>query len=156
MKKPKITYQFSVKKIEELDHLSHEELLEYVKNLTNNLVQEKPPKNSNNSSIPPSSEIVPPKPKKNQSLRRKGGKNGGQFGHNGETLKQTEEPDEIIDIPYSITVCKACGFNLEDAPCYTQREATGIGFGSTGDKEEDHPISKLCQSMPQLRTREPR
>ena len=87
MMNPKVKYQFSVKKVEELDHLTHEELLEYVKNLTNNLVREKPPKNSNNSSIPPSSEIAPPRPKKNQSLRKRGGKNGGQFGHRGETLK---------------------------------------------------------------------
>ena len=116
MKKPKIKYQFSVKRVEELDDLSHEELLEYVKNLTNNLVREKPPKNSNNSSIPPSSEIVPPQPKKNQSLRKKGGKNGGQFGHKGETLKQTKKPDEIVDIPYTTETCKACGFSLKDTP----------------------------------------
>ena len=147
MKKPKVTYQFSVKKIEELDHLSHEELLEYVKNLTNNLVREKPPKNSNNSSIPPSSEIVPPKPKKNQSLRSKGGKNGGQFGHKGETLKQTEEPDEIIDIPYSITVCKACGFNLEDtlATLKEKRQVLDLDLQETRKKITQYQsYSKVC------------
>ena len=39
MKKDKIKYKFAVKSKEELDILSHEELLEYVKNLTDNLVQ---------------------------------------------------------------------------------------------------------------------
>ena len=152
MKKPKVTYQFSVKKIEELDHLSHEELLEYVKNLTNNLVQEKPPKNSNNSSIPPSSEIVPPKPKKNQSLRSKGGKNGGQFGHKGETLKQTEEPDEIIDIPYSITVCKACGCNLKEtlATLKEKRQVLDLDLQETRKKITQYQsYSKVCPNCGQ-------
>ena len=52
MKKDKVKYNFAVKSKEELDRLSREELLNYVKNLQDNLIQEKPPKNSNNSSIP--------------------------------------------------------------------------------------------------------
>ena len=61
---------------EELEQLSHKELLEYVKNLQDNSIQEKPPKNFNNSSISPSSEIAPSKKrdKKNQSLRKKSDK----------------------------------------------------------------------------------
>ena len=147
MKKPKVKYQFSVKKVEELDHLSHEELLEYVKNLTNNLVREKPPKNSNNSSIPPSLEIVPPEPKKNQSLRSKGGKNGGQFGHKGETLKQTQKPDEIVDIPYTIEACKACGFNLEDtlATPKEKRQVLDLDLQETMKKITQYQsYSKVC------------
>ena len=61
MKKDKIKYNFAVKSKEELDKLSHDELLKYVKDLQDNLIQEKPPKNSNNSSIPSSVEIVDPK-----------------------------------------------------------------------------------------------
>jgi len=147
LKKPKVKYQFSVKKVEELDHLSHEELLEYVKNLTNNLVREKPPKNSNNSSIPPSLEIVPPEPKKNQSLRSKGGKNGGQFGHKGETLKQTQKPDEIVDIPYTIEACKACGFNLEDtlATPKEKRQVLDLDLQETMKKITQYQsYSKVC------------
>ena len=69
MRKSKVKYQFSIKSESELEQLSHDELLDYIKNLQKNIVQEKPPKNSNNSSIPSSAEIVNPKPKKNQSLR---------------------------------------------------------------------------------------
>ncbi len=61
MKKSLVKYKFSLKSKEELNNLTHEELLNYVKNLQDNLIQEKPPKNSNNSSISPSSEIAPSK-----------------------------------------------------------------------------------------------
>ena len=104
MKKDKIKYKIAVKSEEELEILSHEELLEYVKNLTDNLVQEKPPKNSTNSGIPTGKEINTPK--RNQSTRKKGGKNGAVFGHMGINLKQTDTPDEIIDIKYNISNCK--------------------------------------------------
>ena len=60
MKKEQIKYRFSVKNKDELDYLTHEELLNYVKNLTDNLVQEKPPKNSTNSGIPSEIEINTP------------------------------------------------------------------------------------------------
>jgi len=72
-----------MKSKEELDKLTHDELLKYVKNLQDNIVQEKPPKNSGNSSIPTGKEINTPK--RNQSTRKKGGKNGGQLGHKGTT-----------------------------------------------------------------------
>ena len=113
MKKPKIKLQFSIKTPEELDKLTHEDLLKYIKDLQNNIVQEKPKKNSTNSSIAPSSDIA--SPKKNQSLRGKSDKkSGGQFGHKGKTLIQSDTPNEMIDIPYNIYACKECGTNLAD------------------------------------------
>jgi len=112
LKKEQIKYQFSVKSKDELDKLTHEELLKYVKNLTDNLVQEKPPKNSTNSGIPTSLEIATPK--RNQSTRKKGGKNGGQFGHIGTTLKQSDTPDEIVDIKYNIETCTKCNYDLSN------------------------------------------
>jgi transposase len=110
MSKSEIKYIFSIKTEKELDKLSHDKLLEYVKELQNNITQEKPPKNSSNSSIPTGKEINAPK--KNQSTRKKGGKNGGQLGHKGTTLKQTETPDEIINIEFKIDKCKKCGYDL--------------------------------------------
>ena len=110
MKKAKIKYQFAIKSKEELRDLSHEELLKYIENLQDNLVQEKPPKNSTNSGIPTGKEINTPK--RNQSTRKKGGKNGGQFGHKGTNLKQTNTPDEIVDIEYNINSCKKCGYDI--------------------------------------------
>lgn len=110
MKNIPIKYQFAIKSEKELDKLSHDELLKYIKNLQNNITQEKPPKNSTNSGIPTSLEIATPK--KNQSIRKKGGKNGAQFGHRGTTLKQVDNPDEIIDVEYSIKTCKKCDYDL--------------------------------------------
>ena len=122
MKKSILKYQFSLKSKEELKNLSHEELLKYIENLQDNIVQEKPPKNSNNSSISPSSEIIPTKKtsvpleggnNRNQSLRQKSHKSvGGQFGRDGVTLKRSDTPDEIIELPYALTQCKKCGVDL--------------------------------------------
>jgi len=66
LNKAKIKIEFSIKTTDELDKLSHEELLRYIKKLQKNIVQEKPKKNSDNSSIAPSTDIN--KKKKNQSL----------------------------------------------------------------------------------------
>lgn len=83
MKKNRIKYHFSLKTKEELEALTHEELLKYVKDLQDNSIQEKPPKKRNN---------------KNQSLREKSSKSvGAQFGREGKTLTQSSTPDEIIE-----------------------------------------------------------
>jgi hypothetical protein len=113
LKNTKIKYQFSIKSEDELDKLNHEELLKYIKNLQKNIKQEEPPKNSNNSSIPPSTEIQ--SPKKNQSVRKRSDKkSGGQDGHKGITLKQSNNPDEIIDIEFNINSCKKCGYDISN------------------------------------------
>ena len=113
MKNSKIKYQFSIKNEDELDKLNHKELLKYIKNLQKNIKQEEPPKNSNNSSIPPSTEIQ--SPKKNQSTRKKSDKNsGGQDGHKGTNLEQSNNPDKIIDIEFNINSCKKCGYDISN------------------------------------------
>lgn len=148
MKKDKIKYQFAIKSKEELNNLTHEELLEYVKNLTDNLVQEKPKKNSSNSSKSPSSDIAPTnKKKRNQSLRKKGGKNGAQFGHKGTTLKQTDTPDDIIDIEYNINNCKKCGFDITEvlAKLHEKRQVQDLDLQDTLQKITQYQsYSKEC------------
>lgn len=53
---------------------------------------ERPVRTSNNSSVPPSKNPIGIK--HTNSLRKSSGKpNGGQPGHKGETLRQTEHPD---------------------------------------------------------------
>ena len=112
MNKPTIKLNFSVKKKEELKDLTYEELLKYVENLTDNLVVEKPKKDSTNSSKAPSSDMGIT-PKKNQSLRSKSNKStGGQKGHKGKTLMQSNTPDKIIDIEYTLESCKKCDSDL--------------------------------------------
>jgi len=76
------------------------------------LAQKGHPKNSGNSSLPPSSDFAPPK--RNQSLREPTNKKpGGQPGHEGQTLKMSEEPDEIIVYPLPCR-CGKCGIELAD------------------------------------------
>lgn len=150
MSNSKIKYQFSIKSKDELDNLTHDELLKYVKDLQDNLVQEKPPKNSNNSSIPPSKEITNPKPKKNQSLRKKSNKkSGGQIGREGVTLKQSNTPDEIVPLSYTLTSCKKCGFDLSGtiAQLKEKRQVLDLKLSSINKKiTEYQSFSKICPS----------
>jgi len=109
-----IKLNFSIKNNKELDNLTHEELLKYIKELQTNIVQEKPKKDSTNSSKAPSTDMGIT-PKKNQSLRTKSDKpSGGQKGHKGKTLKQSDTPDVVVDIGYTLDRCKECGSDLSD------------------------------------------
>lgn len=70
--------------------------------------------NSNNSSKPPSSYGLE-KPSRTQSLREKSGKKpGGQFGHNGVTLKQIADPDAIER--HKVSSCPHCNTDLTRVP----------------------------------------
>src|ERR1700694_3928350 len=69
--------------------------------------------NSSNSGKPPSSDGLK-KPQRVASLReRSGNKPGGQKGHEGETLRQVMEPDNIID--HYPQACVGCGLMLTPA-----------------------------------------
>lgn len=146
MKKAKIKIEFSIKSTDELDKLSHEELLKYIKELQKNIVQEKPKKNSDNSSIAPSTDIN--KKKKNQSLREKSGKKpGGQPGRAAKTLSQSDQPDEIITIPFSIEYCEKCGSALKDTreALKEKRQVLDIDLQQIGAKiSEYQSFSKIC------------
>ena len=152
MKKNIIKYQFSLKSKEELEQLTHDELLKYVKDLQDNSIQEKPPKNSNNSSISPSSEIAPPKKRnsRNQSLREKSNKNvGGQAGRVGVTLNRSSAPDEIIELPYKLIECKKCKIDISTAVATLKerRQVLDIELSSIYRKiTEYQSFSKKCNS----------
>jgi len=69
--------------------------------------------NSSNSSKPPSSDGLK-KPRRTTSLRVPSGrKPGGQKGHKGTTLRQTENPDFIVD--HLPSTCPGCGETLGEA-----------------------------------------
>ena len=146
LKKTKIKIAFSIKDTDELDKLSHEELLKYIKELQKNIVQEKPKKNSDNSSIAPSTDIN--KKKKNQSLREKSGKKpGGQPGRVAKTLRQSDQPDEIIAIPFMIEHCKKCGstLNVTLKALKEKRQVLDIDLQRIGAKiSEYQSFSKIC------------
>ncbi len=71
-------------------------------------------KNSSNSSKPPSSDGLS-KPPRTTSLRENGKNNsGGQIGHKGETLKQTQTPDIVKK--YLLMTCPNCQDSLLQSP----------------------------------------
>ena len=91
-----------------VDYLEHE-----VVRLTDRLAKYENPKNSRNSSKPPSSDF--PKLPKTQSLRESSGKKpGGQFGHEGTTLRMVTIPD-IIET-HCPSFCTCCGEDLSTIP----------------------------------------
>ena len=70
------------------------------------------PKNSNNSSKPPSYDGL----KKTTSLRMASGKKrGGQAGHAGKTLAQTDTPDIVVQhaLPERCDACQETLFNSD-------------------------------------------
>jgi len=82
-------------------------------------------KNSRNSSFPPSRDLFR---SKNTSLREKSGrKTGGQPGHKGETLQQTEQPDKIVN-HYCGELCSNCGriHNADAQTLQSKRQVVDI------------------------------
>lgn len=100
-----------LKQENQLLKLENQNLKRENQNLKRELECLKIKKNSNNSHIPPSQDIA----RKNKSLRQKSDKKqGGQFGHEGQTLKMVETPDEVIN--YQPNYCKLCGEDLSLTP----------------------------------------
>src|SRR6201986_4806008 len=88
--------------------------------------------NSSNSGKPPSSDGLK-KPLRVRSLREGcGKKSGGQKGHPGETLRQSETPDAVI--AHYPPTCPACGAPL------TAAMATGYVAGQVFDLPEPRPL----------------
>ena len=88
-------------------------LIARIEVLERELARYKTKKDSNNSSLPPSKDDN--RPLRTRSLREKGGrKAGGQPGHDGSTLKMTDNPDEIIE--HRACFCPECGKDVSGEP----------------------------------------
>jgi transposase len=69
-------------------------------------------RDSHNSLLPPSLDPPWKKVQRTRSLRKRSGlKAGGQLGHQGRTLKQVTQPDEIII--HAPVACRNCGKSLK-------------------------------------------
>ena len=74
-------------------------------------LEEQLAKNSRNSSKPPSSDGLKKGSPKSRSLRNKSGKkSGGQKGHKGQTLKQSDAPDKLVK--HTLDSCHHCYSSL--------------------------------------------
>jgi len=92
--------------------------------------QQRVERDSHNSSLPPSSDLPWQKVTRTRSLRKKTGKKvGGQFGHQGVTLRQVAQPDQIII--HTPEVCTHCGAHLErsQAQAFIRRQVFDIREG---------------------------
>lgn len=69
---------------------------------------------SHNSSKPPSTDSPFDKPAPRSLRGRSGRKPGGQPGHQGRTLRQVDDPDEVI--VHEPAACRCCGANLAGQP----------------------------------------
>lgn len=73
-------------------------------------------KNSGNSSKPPSSDGLKKPPKTRSNRTSSGKKPGGQNGHEGASLSQVENPNQVVR--HVVNTCGECGDSLEDKkPC---------------------------------------
>jgi transposase len=97
--------------------------------------------NSSNSGKPPSSDGLNKPPRVSSLRERSGKKTGGQKGHPGRTLCQTETPDAVID--HYPSACAGCGAPLtEAAPAlgHLTRGATGHAARQVFDLPEPQPL----------------
>jgi transposase len=98
---------------------------------------------SHNSSMPPSLDPPWKKVQRTRSLRQKTGmKAGGQSGHQGRTLRQVAEPDEVIT--HAPAVCSGCGSLLRQAQAAgcVRRQVFDIKDGCTSVTE--HRALLIC------------
>lgn len=77
---------------------------------------EEPKKDSSNSGTPPSKEGMKSESiRRTRSLREKSENSvGGQLGHEGNTRKMEDTPDEIVS--HQSDYCRECGVNLSSSP----------------------------------------
>lgn len=103
-----------------------------------------PPKNSGNSSVPPSKERMGDEIKRRTtSLREKSDrKSGGQPGHEGNTRKMSETPDETVDIQSNY--CQECGRELSDIEGVEEYREECVGVRISPIVKRLRYLSKTC------------
>jgi len=101
--------------------------------------------NSNNSSKPPSSDGL----RKPTNLRTLGGKKGAPKGHDGTTLRFSDEPDEVI--VHVVSSCSNCATSLEkvESLMYEKRQVFDLPpptIGITEHRAAEEMLSTMWTS----------
>lgn len=94
--------------------------------------------NSNNSSKPPSSDGF----RKPTNLRTPGGKKGAPKGHDGTTLRFSDQPDEVI--VHSVSTCSGCSATLEDVESYAYEKRQVFDLPPPKIWITEHRTQKKC------------
>jgi len=116
------------------------QLVERIQTLETRLAQD-----SHNSSKPPSSDGFKRSPKKRSLRKASEKKPGGQAGHQGQSLKQSENPDAIIE--HLPTCCEACQADLtrqEALPHFEPRQVFELPPQLKLQVTEHRTYSKKC------------
>ncbi len=98
---------------------------------------------SNNSSKPPSTDSFN-KPSRKQSLRQTGkNPSGGQRGHKGSTLQQSETPDETV--VHTLSICPECDADLSEIAGTVSQRRQEFEIPAPQIKIVEHQVlSKTC------------
>jgi transposase len=98
---------------------------------------------SSNSHLPPSSDKPWNKTPKPSTPRNKGErKPGGQKGHKGETLRQSDTPTEVIE--HGSDVCEHCGMSLKEVKGTTSERRQVMGVRVEPNITEHQVQTKEC------------
>jgi transposase len=103
--------------------------------------QDRLSKDSHNSHFPPSSDRFV---KKTKSLRKPSGKKpGGQSGHEGNTLYQVDNPDEVI--LHAVETCHSCQHDLSRVPAQVVERRQELDIPPKRVVVREHQVEqKVC------------
>ncbi len=115
-------------------------------------LQDQVKKNSHNSSKPPSSDGL--KKPRTTSLRTPGERpNGGQKGHQGHTLRQVEQPDQMKK--YAVKACQHCHASLEHVEALHCEKRQVFDIPAIRIEVTEHQaLTKVCPSCGTANTAE--
>jgi transposase len=103
---------------------------------------------SHNSHKPPSSDGPAKLPPRRSRRKRSGKRSGGQVGHPGVTLTQTEQPDTVV--PHRASTCSRCQASLASAAVVGCERRQVVDLPPTRPQVTEHQALQLC--CPQCQT----
>ncbi|WP_236031670.1 IS66 family transposase [Ktedonospora formicarum] len=102
-------------------------------------LERKEKKDSHNSGLPPSSDRFARRPRSGRE--RSGKRPGGQSGHQGQTLLQRHDPDQIV--VHRPTHCTHCAFDLRLAPASRTTRRHVLDLPSQPLQVTEHQIQQV-------------